>query len=387
MEKYFVCFGCKELLGTVYESSCCGKLYCQKCKTKLINSPCPKCGKLLDIQRNIFAQRMLKNIKVKCKYNCGEILPYDKMKYHQLICDKKIFTCSFDKTFKPELKSSFKGSKKEILNHLAKEHAPILLIFMENHQNFEPILKNMKNVLAYKKNTYYNFSINRDINTHNNDDISDLTNSENSDNIDADFLRGTESVENTSIEFEQDIQLLNGINDLNIINSNLQRFNDLPVNNRNNNNLNNSIRQIGDENLNNNGGNNNNRRNENEINNNDNNNIFCLDLHGDNYQSLRDNRYTRFIGNDNNLDFGYSINNNFHSNNSGLLDDIHNSNSNGSAHGNIIYNQIFNSNNTRNRRRTGNMIQNNLNNNINNNSNNNITNGEGNNIRNLEDTF
>ena len=385
MEKYFECFNCKELIGTVYESSCCGKLYCQNCKTKLNNTPCEKCGKLLDIQRNIFAQRMLKNIKVKCKYNCGEILPYDKMKYHQFICNKKIYTCSFDKTFKPELKSPFKGSKKEILEHFAKEHSPILLIFMENHQNFEPILKNMKNICVYKKNTYCNFN-NRNINTNNNNEISDLTNSDNSDNIDIDFLRGTESVENTSIEFDQDIQLLNGINDLNIMNSNLQRFDDLPINNRNNNNLNNSIREMGDMDLNNNGGNNNNNgSNENEINNNNN---LYLDLHANNYQPLRDYRYPRLFDNDNNLDFGYSINNNFHSNNSGLLGNIHNSNLNNNIDNHIINNQLYSSN-TRNRRRTGNLLQNNLNNNRNNNSNNNHnhTNDEGDNIRNLEDTL
>ena len=89
MDKYFECFNCKELMGTVYESKNCGVLYCQNCKDKLANTQCIKCNKLLEMQKNAFAQRLLKNINVKCKYNCGITLPYDKMRQHLLTCDKK----------------------------------------------------------------------------------------------------------------------------------------------------------------------------------------------------------------------------------------------------------------------------------------------------------
>ena len=303
MEKYFECFCCKELLGIVYESRCCGKLYCQNCKIKLNDTKCSECDKKLDMQRNIFAQRMLKNIKVNCKYNCGTKLPYDKMKYHECICDKKIYTCSFDKIFNKELKNSFKGNKKEILNHLKNSHSPILLIFMENYQSFSPVLKNVKTINLYKRNSN---NINSNVNE---DTILDLTSSG---VMDPDFLRATESEENTSIEFNENIRSLNGINDLDL-----------------NNNSNNNLQAF--------------QRNNDNGNNNDINdiNVLDFDLQENQYQAMRDYRYPRLIESDNN---------NFENN---------------------IYNNLRNNLYcTRNRRRIENVNQNNIN--SNNNSSNNI---------------
>ena len=148
MEKYFNCFNCKELINVVFESKCCGILYCHNCKNKLINTQCLKCDKPLELQRNNFAQRLLKNINVKCKYGCGLTLSYDKMQEHILTCDKKIYVCSFDNiTNNKNENNNFKGYKKEIVDHMVKQHPKILLLFMENYKNFEKwyiygILKN-----------------------------------------------------------------------------------------------------------------------------------------------------------------------------------------------------------------------------------------------------
>lgn len=347
MEKYFECFCCKELIGTVYESKCCGKLYCQNCKASLSNSDCTICSKKLDLQRNIFAQRMLKNIKVKCKYNCGKILPYDEMKQHLFTCDKKTYVCSFDKDFIDKDAPPFKGNKKEILSHLVKEHAPLLLIFIENYQNFEKEINEIiKNNTGKKKNLN---------NANNEDTILDLTSSG---NIYLDFLRNSASDENTSIEFDRDIQLLNGINDLNLINSNLQNLNDLPMNNHHN--RGNSGSYIGTENENEGG-------NEEEIGNDLN--LLEEDLPRNDYQPLREHRYNSIFNENGNLSLEYGFNLN---NNSGI-------------HRNNIVNHLNNTN-TRNRRRTGiamhnNNQSNNSNNNINNinsNINNNLNNNENN---------
>ena len=360
MEKYFECFNCKDLMGTVYESKCCGVLYCQKCKEKLTNTHCLKCKKLLQLQRNKFAQRLLKNINVNCKYNCGVKLSYDKMKQHLLTCDKKIYICSFDKIYNDNLnKQSFKGNKKEILDHLVKEHSHILLLFMENHQNFEPILKKL-----IKKN-FNNNEQNKE------DTILDLTNSG---NFNLDFFRNNESDGNTSIDLDQDIRLLNGINDLNIINSNIQNFNDLQFNNhnrrrnnhnhqnRNNNNdiiINNRINSL-------NSGNSDNENDNENINLNNNINLLDVDLSRNHYQPLRELRLNSLFNdnendneNDNiNLDYRFNIVDNNNSE--------HNSNN-------------INGHNTRNRRRIGNLLNNNQNNN-NNNLNSNIINNGANNI-------
>ena len=362
MEKYFECFNCKDLMDIVYESKCCGILYCHNCKAKLTNSKCLKCNKLMKFQKNIFAQRLLKNINVKCKYGCGITLPYDKMKQHLLVCEKKIYICSFDKIYNNDLnKQPFKGNKKEILEHLVKEHSQILLLFMENHQNFEPILKKL-----LKKNL-------NNIENNKEDTILDLTNSG---NFNLDFFRNSESDENSNNEFDQDIRLLNGINDLNIINSNIQNFNDLQLNNhnrRNNHNHNNhshANRNNNDINLNNrinslNSENSDNNDNEND-NLNNNINLLDVDLSRNHYQPLRELRFSSIFNNNenDNLNMEYRLN----------------INNNNSEHNNNINGHI---NNTRNRRRIGNLLNNNQNNNINNlnsNINNNIINNGANNI-------
>ena len=345
MEKYFECFNCKGLLGTVYESKCCGVLYCENCKSKLSNTQCLKCNKLLEFQKNIFAQRLLKNINIKCKYNCGKTLPYDKMKQHLLICDKKIYICSFDNIDnKDPNKQPFKGNKKEILDHLVKNHSHILLLFMENHQNFEPILKNI-----IKKNGFINNNNNKE------DSILDLTDGG---NLNLDFLGNSESGNNTSNEFDQDIQLLNGINDLNLINSNIQNFNDLQLNNRRNNhnnnhhnnnniNLNNRINSLNSENSDNNIGNNN-------ISNNIN--LLDVDLSRNNYQPLRDLRFTSFLNDNENNNLSLEYRSNINNNSEYNINNINNINSGNRRRDLLNYNQ------------------NNINNNFINNGSNNINN-------------
>ena len=371
MDKYFECFNCKELMGTVYESKCCGVLYCQNCKDKLDNTQCIKCNKLLEMQKNAFAQRLLKNINVKCKYNCGITLPYDKMRQHLLTCDKKIYVCSFDKICNNDLnKSPYKGNKKDILDHLVKEHSNILLFFMENHQSFEPTLKKI-----IKRNN------NNDLNKE--DSILDLTNDV---NINLDFLRNSENEENTSNEFYQDIQLLNGINNLNLINSNIKNFNDLQLNERRNNlnhnlnyenvnrnensnssiNLNNRINSLNSENS----DNDNNLEN---INVNNTINLLDVDLSRNHYyQPLRDIGFSSIVNdnqNDNSdLEYRFNINGNIISNNNNSEHNINNTNSINDHIGNQRnrIRNLFNKNNQN--------IQNNINNNMINNGGNNINN-------------
>ena len=201
MDNYFNCKNCKELIDIVYESKCCGELYCHNCRSKLISTKCPKCKASIEFQKNAFAQRLLKNIKVNCTYGCGKILSYDKMKEHLLICEKKLYTCSFDNITNKTINNiPFKGYKKELMSHMIKEHPKILLFYMENYKT-----------LSKKKDITLNKSILNNLN----DSIS----------------INDELEENTHIEFEHDIQLLNRINDLNLINNNINNFNDLQLSN------------------------------------------------------------------------------------------------------------------------------------------------------------
>ena len=312
MEKYFNCFNCKELINIVFESKCCGILYCHNCKSKLINTQCLKCDKPLELQRNMFAQRLLKNINVKCKYGCGTTLTYDKMKEHLLICDKKIYVCSFD-NIKNDGKEEkvFKGYKKEMIDHMVKQHPKILLFFMENSKTFQ---KQIDKIL------------NKNIDKMNDDTILNISN-----NLNNSLLINDENEENTHIEFEHDMQLLNRINDLNLINSNINNFNDLRINNGTNNNIpsfriNNSYQE------------NNNNNNNNALNNminsfinsegndsiDNNNNIRLLDsnIHRNNLNSLRELSYNSNSNDNVNVNLIYRLNqNNNINNNSNHSDD------------------------------------------------------------------
>ncbi len=150
MEKYFKCNSCHQLIDDVFESECCGKLFCSYCIGMLVNKSCPHCSnKKMIFGKNNFAQRLLKNIKVTCKFGCGKKFPYEEMRYHLLICDNKEYFCSFDNC-------NFKGKKNDILKHLIKEHQIFILSFMEYYDSFSNIInkickKNDKKLLSDEK--------------------------------------------------------------------------------------------------------------------------------------------------------------------------------------------------------------------------------------------
>ena len=302
MENTFNCFNCKELIDIAFESKCCGKLYCHKCKIKLNNTQCLKCDKPLELQRNNFAQRLFKNINVKCKFGCGLTLPYDKMKEHLLICDKKIYICSLDNINNNQLNNkNFRGYKKEIIEHMIKQHSKILLFFMENYKAFE---NNINNIL------------NKNIDKMNDDTILNISNNLN--NLNDSILINDENEENTHIEFDHDIQLLNRINDLNLINNNINNFNDLHINNGNNFNIPSfRINSSNHENINNNTLNNmiNSFIHSEADDSVDNNNIRLLDsnVHRNNLNSLRESSYNS--NSNDNINIAYRINQNNNINN------------------------------------------------------------------------
>ena len=303
MEKYFNCFNCKELINIVFESKCCGILYCHNCKSKLINTQCLKCDKPLELQRNNFAQRLLKNINVKCKYGCGLTLSYDKMKEHILTCDKKIYVCSFDNIKNSQNENNiFKGYKKEIVEHMIKQHPKILLLFMENYKTFE---NNVNNIL------------NKNIDKMNDDTILNISNNLN--NLNDSILINDENEENTHIEFDHDIQLLNRINDLNLINNNINNFNDLHINNGSNFNIPSfRINSSNHENINNNTLNNmiNSFIHSEADDSVDNNNIRLLDsnVHRNNLNSLRESSYNSNSNDNMNIIYRINQNNNINNN-------------------------------------------------------------------------
>ena len=129
MENYFKCNSCHQLIDDVFESECCGKLFCSYCIGILVNKPCPHCSnQKMIFGKNNFAQRLLKNIKVTCKFGCGKKCPYEEMRYHLLICENKEYFCSFDNC-------NFKGKKndKKLLNDEKEDET---LVDFVNSENF-----------------------------------------------------------------------------------------------------------------------------------------------------------------------------------------------------------------------------------------------------------
>lgn len=136
MEEYFKCSNCKELIEDVYESECCGRLYCAKCVGNTVNKACPFCHfKTLRFSKNVFAERIQKEIKIHCKY-CGAYLPYREVVKHMMVCEEKMFLCSFSNC-------SFKGKKKEMVDHMVKSHELFMLVLMEEYPSFAKEIKKL----------------------------------------------------------------------------------------------------------------------------------------------------------------------------------------------------------------------------------------------------
>ncbi len=136
MEEYFKCSNCKELIEDVYESECCGRLYCAKCVGNTVNKACPYCHvKTLRFSKNVFAERIQKEIKIHCKY-CSAYLPYREVLKHMMVCEEKMFLCSFSKC-------SYKGKKKEMVAHMIKSHELFMLVLMEEYPSFAKEIKKL----------------------------------------------------------------------------------------------------------------------------------------------------------------------------------------------------------------------------------------------------
>lgn len=166
MEEYFKCKHCQLINEYLYESRCCGKIYCSNCTLILNKSKCNICNAQLHFQKNCWAQRMLKSIKLTCSYNCGKQFSFEEMKKHLLNCDKKVYNCKYDDC-------KFNGRKKELMQHVIIEHYLSLLVLMENYEAFQ---KNINHINSGEENKNIFDEIASSLSnsrSNNNDDIDD----------------------------------------------------------------------------------------------------------------------------------------------------------------------------------------------------------------------
>lgn len=130
MEEYFKCAHCLLINEYLYESKCCGKIYCSYCLIKLNNKKCTICNNQLAFQKNIWARRMIRSIHLSCIYNCGKKFSIEEMKKHVVNCEMKTYSCKFDNC-------EFNGGKKQLMEHVTLEHYLPLLVLMENFEAFQ----------------------------------------------------------------------------------------------------------------------------------------------------------------------------------------------------------------------------------------------------------
>lgn len=107
-----VCGICLDYCNDAMETSCCHKLYCNRCIMQ-IDSKCPICRKKCHYTRSIVAQRMINSLPIECPY-CKNKFARDQIENHKLHgCSDAIVICPICKT---ESKSN------EILNHIISVH-------------------------------------------------------------------------------------------------------------------------------------------------------------------------------------------------------------------------------------------------------------------------
>ena len=79
-------------------------------------------------RKNNFAKSLLKNYdgKVICPYGCNNNIKLKEAKPHKYDCNESLFKCSINDCI-------FEGKRKDILDHLVKEHENIITILSENY--------------------------------------------------------------------------------------------------------------------------------------------------------------------------------------------------------------------------------------------------------------
>lgn len=134
----FTCPVCLELPHTPYECNKCGQLFCSPCK-KQINkesNKCPMCRAQNSFQRNVFCEKLVANLKISCKFNCGEKISFREYEEHTYVCEAREYSCSIEYC-------KFKGLRSELFNHLYEFHIEKLTFLAENfmkmQKDFNPI--------------------------------------------------------------------------------------------------------------------------------------------------------------------------------------------------------------------------------------------------------
>ncbi len=129
----FRCPICWEIDEEPWESSCCGYLFCEKCKQSCSKDKCPMCReKNFKFRKNNFAKTLLKQYegKVNCPFGCNNNIKLKDVKIHKYDCEESSFKCTINDCI-------FEGKRKDALDHLVKNHEDIITFLSENYPSLK----------------------------------------------------------------------------------------------------------------------------------------------------------------------------------------------------------------------------------------------------------
>ena len=130
------CVVCNEVILPPILQCSKGHLICSDCKKHCSN--CPQCRCRLNTSRNFIFEKLIEDMKFKCKYlDCNEMIEYNNLKEHHLNCKNKPYTCY-------KSNCGFEtNDKKVLIQHLIEKNK---VKFIKLDDNKKKILLNFSEV-------------------------------------------------------------------------------------------------------------------------------------------------------------------------------------------------------------------------------------------------
>ncbi len=146
LELNMKCPICLTIADDPCESSCCGHLFCSFCVKKIKYQRCPICrDEDVEFNQNTFVKNLMKEMKVKCKYGCEQLVNLGDLRTHRFNCSDSKFKCSFPKC-------DFEANKSDSLKHFADKHTDELIVLTENFPSLKSIYDKFSIYNILKKN-------------------------------------------------------------------------------------------------------------------------------------------------------------------------------------------------------------------------------------------
>jgi len=121
------CVVCNDIILPPILQCSKGHLICSDCKKRCNN--CPQCRCRLNTSRNFIFEKLIEDVKFKCKYlNCSEMIEYKNLINHHKTCEKKPYTC-YKKNCGFE-----SGELKVFVQHLIDKHKLRYIKLKENEK-------------------------------------------------------------------------------------------------------------------------------------------------------------------------------------------------------------------------------------------------------------